>query len=101
MEFDKNALVQEHNQALEAQIRREKEKRLIDNQEFKQNAGKKAFKNVLFPQFKYDERLKVFREVNHPPASLFLPIGWDEFPTKEGIDPNNLDEMISVRGNHL
>lgn len=30
-------------------------------------------------KYKMDERLKVDREVDAPPPTLFMPLGWDEF----------------------
>jgi hypothetical protein len=32
------------------------------------------------PQYEFDETLKTYREVNQPPESMFIGIGWDEFP---------------------
>lgn len=33
------------------------------------------------PEYKLDERLNVHREVNPPPESLYMGLGWDETPT--------------------
>jgi hypothetical protein len=30
------------------------------------------------PQYKLDERLKVYREINPPSSALYEPLGWDE-----------------------
>ena len=35
-----------------------------------------GFDNIVFPQFKYDERLKIDREVNIPPNQIFYPVGY-------------------------
>ena len=32
-------------------------------------------KNLIYPQYEFDERLKIHREINKPPASIFMPIG--------------------------
>jgi hypothetical protein len=41
----------------------------------------------------------VYREINLPPSSLFINLGWDEFPTSQGNQ--DLEEFVSVRGNAL
>lgn len=33
---------------------------------------------IIMPQYQLDKRLKVDREVNPPPDTLFIPLGWDE-----------------------
>jgi len=30
------------------------------------------------PKYKIDERLKVYREIDAPPATMFIGLGWDE-----------------------
>ena len=40
-------------------------------------------KNVLMPEYKLDTRLNVNREVNPPPESMFLGLGWDETPDQK------------------
>ena len=39
--------------------------------------NKDAVTNVLYPQYKWDERLGVDREVEIPPQTVFMPIGYD------------------------
>ena len=34
------------------------------------------------PQYKLDETLKCWREINKPPETMFMGIGWDEFPNE-------------------
>ena len=29
------------------------------------------------PTYKIDERLKIEKEINCPPSTLFMPLGWD------------------------
>ena len=41
----------------------------------------------------------MYREINLPPSSLFINLGWDEFPTSQGNQ--DLEEFVSVRGNAL
>jgi hypothetical protein len=35
------------------------------------------------PQYEYDTTLKGYREINKPPESMFMGIGWDEFPPEQ------------------
>jgi len=68
---------------------REKIKREADDQrkreaeDLKRKGGKNAAKNVIFAQYELDTRLNVYREVNPPPASLFIGLGWDETPDQK------------------
>ncbi len=39
-----------------------------------------SVKNVVMPQYELDKRLNVHREVNLPPDSIFMGLGWDENP---------------------
>ena len=36
---------------------------------------------IIMPQYEMDPRLKVMKECNPPPDSLFMPLGWDENET--------------------
>ena len=40
-----------------------------------------ATKMLIWPQYEKDKRLNIDREKNIPPASLFMPLGWDEDAT--------------------
>ena len=40
--------------------------------------GENSVKNVIMPVYAMDKRLQVMREVNPPPETLFLGLGWDE-----------------------
>ena len=42
--------------------------------------SKDGFSNVIAPVYKYDERLKIDREVEFPPKQLFMPVGYDPEP---------------------
>ena len=33
---------------------------------------------VVIPQYKRDERLQIDKEIDAPPKSLFIGLGWDE-----------------------
>jgi hypothetical protein len=44
-------------------------------------AGLKAHKNVIMPSYAFDERLKINREINPPPSSLYIGLGFN--PNKE------------------
>ncbi len=38
-------------------------------------------KFMIFPEYKFDQKLKFLREVNQPPEDLFFPLGYD--PVKD------------------
>jgi len=44
----------------------------------KQLGAEKAHRFVLKPEYAFDERLKIKREVNQPPESLFMAIGFNQ-----------------------
>jgi len=68
--------VQEEKEANARELAIQREK---DNAEFKAK-NKKATKNVLYATYALDERLAVHREVNPPPLSTFVPLGFDTEP---------------------
>ena len=39
-----------------------------------------SHKNVLLPRYEFDNRLKMMREVNKPPPSLYMEIGYNATP---------------------
>lgn len=41
-------------------------------------SGQKTHKNIVLPIYAFDERLKIKREVDPPPASLFLGLGFNK-----------------------
>ena len=51
-----------------------------DGADFLRMFGSTAFRIVLKPEYKLDERLNVHRECNIPPSTLYMPLGWDEVP---------------------
>ena len=57
------------------------DQRQREMEDFKKKTGGKATaKNVLYPTYKLDERLNVYRETNLPPDSIYIGLGWDENP---------------------
>ena len=42
-----------------------------------------AYGNKVIPIYKYDERLKIDRETDFPPSSIFKAIGFDKNPSDE------------------
>ena len=40
--------------------------------------GKDSVKNIIDPKYEEDKRLKVDRESQIPPETLFMGLGWDE-----------------------
>lgn len=43
----------------------------------KQSGGSKANKNVVMPKYAMDERLKIQREIQPPPSSIFIGLGFN------------------------
>jgi hypothetical protein len=39
--------------------------------------GSKGHKNVIMPEYAFDDRLKLHREIKPPPASLFVGLGFN------------------------
>jgi hypothetical protein len=53
------------------------------------------------PQYKKDEKLNLFREINVPPDSMFMGLGWDENPEQKKRHyrryfPNELETVKEV-----
>mgnify|MGYP000046766287 CR=1 FL=1 len=65
-------------EAEELQKRIELDERNRDKEELLRQ-GVDAYATIVMAKYKLDERLKVDREVDAPPATLFMPLGWDEF----------------------
>jgi len=76
---DKAKLIEEFKKEQQMIMERAKEEYERDLQEFKRSGGKN-YKNVVMPQYEFDDTLKGYREINKPPESMFIGIGWDEFP---------------------
>ena len=62
-------------------------------------AGAKLHKNVIMPKYAFDERLKINREVDPPPGSLFIGLGFNEKPeeTKKHYRRYFPDELENVK----
>lgn len=63
--------------------------------------GEKAHKNVIMPKYAFDDRLKINREINPPPASLFIGLGFNQVPEDKKKHyrryyPNELEEVKEV-----
>lgn len=37
-----------------------------------------AHGNVIKPEYKFDDRLNIDKEINHPPSSLFIALGYNK-----------------------
>lgn len=48
-------------------------------EEFKKNSTS-SFKTMIMPQYVLNERLKVYKETNIPPESLYIGLGYDDVP---------------------
>ena len=57
-------------------------------------------KNVVIPEYKFDSKLKIFRENNVPPKEFFLPLGFN--PDHQSVDKHYRkyyeDELEEVPG---
>ena len=51
--------------------------------------GVDIHKNVFLPTYKYDPRLKTFKESFIPPESVFIPVGYDGGVTEENPQGRN------------
>lgn len=74
---DKGKLLQEKKEEDERRKREEQALREKEMEELKR-AGSNPYKNILKPQYRMDDVLKVMRETTKPPDSLYIGLGWDE-----------------------
>lgn len=58
----------------ESKERAEREKA----EEVLQDKSKDGAANLIFPKYKYDQRLDIDKEVDIPPANLFMEIGFNK-----------------------
>ena len=56
------------------------DRRSRDAQDLKRAIGGDSVKNIIEPKYEMDQRLKVYRESQGPPETLFFGLGWDEDP---------------------
>ena len=45
-----------------------------------------ASKNIITPKYSFDERLKIKREINKPPPTLYMELGHNEDPPENAED---------------
>ena len=69
--------MQEHKDNKEREKRDHEQARTRDMQDFLEKQKTAGARNVFMPTYKHDERLKVHREVDFPPDSIFMGLGWD------------------------
>ncbi len=72
-----------------------------DVEEFKKSNAKVGSKNVVYAQYKHDDRLNVFRECNPPPSTLFQGLGFDDDPEDKRrhyrrFYPDELEEVTDL-----
>jgi hypothetical protein len=65
--------------------------------------SKDGFSVVIWPKYKYDDRLKVDTEVSIPPVSLFKEIGHDPTPDAKQKHyrryyPDELENIMDEKG---
>lgn len=57
-----------------------KQDRILDMEKMKKE-GANAHKNILYPKYEYQERIKVKTEIGpKPPVSLYQEVGYDKDP---------------------
>jgi hypothetical protein len=82
----KNKLGSDFRKKIESAFKADLEAKKLELEKIRLNAQKQlsnskdGFSNVIYPKYKYDERLKVDVEVSIPPVSLFKEIGHDPTP---------------------
>jgi len=76
---DKGKLLQEQKEKDEKKKRDEQSLREKEMEELKRT-GANPYKNIMKPQYRMDDTLKVMREITKPPDSLYIGLGWDESP---------------------
>ena len=74
----KKKLIEDKNKEDERKQRMLEDRRSRDAQDLKKALGKDSVKNTIEPKYEEDPRLKVDRETQIPPETLFLGLGWDE-----------------------
>lgn len=65
-----------------------------------------SYGNKVMPIYKYDERLKIDREVDPPPSSIFKAIGYDKNPADQIMHyrryyPEELENVKDRHGNPI
>lgn len=76
----KKKLIDEKNKEDERKQRMLNDRRSRDAQDLKKALGGQSAQNIIEPKYEMDKRLKVYRESQGPPETLFLGLGWDEDP---------------------
>lgn len=73
----KKKLLADEKERVEKAKRDQDDERKREMEEFKR-MGQSTSLNVVMPVYQHDEILDVDREVNKPPESAFIGLGWDE-----------------------
>ena len=74
----KTTLIAEKHEAEQNAKRELEEQRSRDISAMQQSGEKQLHKNIVLPKYAEDERLHIFREVNPPPASIFIGLGYNQ-----------------------
>jgi len=77
---DKKAAMAEFKRAETLKKRIAEDEKLRDMEALNAK-GDEAHSVVIMPKYKTDERLKVDKEIDPPPATMFVGLGWDEDQT--------------------
>ena len=74
----RTTLIAEKYEAEQNAKRELEDQRLRDIEEMKQSGQKQLHKNIVLPKYDKDERLNIEREVDPPPASIFIGLGYNQ-----------------------
>jgi hypothetical protein len=108
----KNKLGTDFRKKIESAFKADLEAKKLELEKIRLNAQKQisnskdGFSNVIYPKYKYDERLKVDVEVSIPPVSLFKEIGHDPTPGAKQKHyrryyPDELENILDEKGQKL
>ena len=75
--MDKASMMSQLNEAKELEKRIKDDERTRAKEELIRG-GEDASKTIVFPKYKMDERLKVYKEYDPPSDKLYIGLGWDE-----------------------
>ena len=75
--MDKASMISQLNEAKDVEKRIKDDERMRAKEDLIRS-GEDASKTIVFPKYKLDERLKVYKEYDPPSDKLYIGLGWDE-----------------------
>lgn len=91
----------EETERVEKAKRQAEDQRRRETIRFEKESNLNTASNICMPQYKRDIELDIDREIEAPPDSLFLGLGWDEDATTKKKHyrryyPDELENVTSV-----